>query len=326
MKVPHRIFAVVMMVVLCLGICPSGKPAKAAGVIETVLEQNGTLQQSPARFTFKNPKDQLIGITLYTDYQADLTVTVTEQKTGKETKTAIAQQQWKYDQDMGVYQAAVSYEERAAGEYSIALECQQPLTYKIFVYSYTDFTMNKKKATIATGQQLQLSTTGKVEKVTWKSSKKKVATVNKKGMVTGKKPGTTKITAKWLGMKVSCVVTVKQNIYQRRQSKLEANGHVVSSYVYQITERKGALVCKVRILNNTPYYIVKFDKLPVKIEDSKGKVVAKQTFQYNSPINTYMAKNITLVIDKKNVKEKFIDLKTVKAYTDGAHFQYQKMY
>lgn len=70
--------------------------------------------------------------------------------------------------------------------------------------------LNKKKATIEVGQKVKLKLKHAKGKVTWKSSKKKVASVTKKGVVAGKKAGTAKITAKCKGKKFSCKVTVKK--------------------------------------------------------------------------------------------------------------------
>lgn len=70
--------------------------------------------------------------------------------------------------------------------------------------------LNKTKATIYVGKTVTLKVKGTKKKVKWSTSKKKVATVNKKGKVTGKKKGTAKITAKVAGKKLVCKVTVKK--------------------------------------------------------------------------------------------------------------------
>lgn len=49
----------------------------------------------------------------------------------------------------------------------------------------------------------------KKKKITWRSNKKKIANVNQKGVVTGKKGGKANITAKVYGRKYVCKVTVK---------------------------------------------------------------------------------------------------------------------
>lgn len=70
--------------------------------------------------------------------------------------------------------------------------------------------LNKTSVTIKKGSTLSLKATvkGSSQKVTWKSSNKKVATV-KNGKVTAKKAGTVTITAKANGVTAKCKVTVK---------------------------------------------------------------------------------------------------------------------
>jgi uncharacterized protein YjdB len=80
----------------------------------------------------------------------------------------------------------------------------------------TKVKLNKTGATIKTGKTLTLKATvtpGKAyQKVTWKSSNTKVATVSSSGKVTAKKKGTATITctaADGSGKKVTCKITVK---------------------------------------------------------------------------------------------------------------------
>jgi len=69
--------------------------------------------------------------------------------------------------------------------------------------------LNKKIASIKVGGKVTLKVTGTAKKVTWSTSKKSVATVTSKGVVTGKKAGTATITAKVGTKKLTCKVTVK---------------------------------------------------------------------------------------------------------------------
>lgn len=74
--------------------------------------------------------------------------------------------------------------------------------------------LNKKKITLKKGKKYQLKVTKSPAKasgkLTWKSSKKKVATVTTKGKVKAKKKGKTTITVKSSnGKKATCKVTVK---------------------------------------------------------------------------------------------------------------------
>jgi len=63
--------------------------------------------------------------------------------------------------------------------------------------------------TMSKGQSKQLKLSG-AKKVTWKSSKKSVATVSRKGKVTAKKKGSAVITAKANGKSYKCNVTINQ--------------------------------------------------------------------------------------------------------------------
>lgn len=62
---------------------------------------------------------------------------------------------------------------------------------------------------------ISASVSGKSSKVTWKTSNSSVATVDSNGKVTGKKAGTCKITASANGKKATCIITVKDNWYQK---------------------------------------------------------------------------------------------------------------
>ena len=68
--------------------------------------------------------------------------------------------------------------------------------------------LSKKQATLLKGKTLTLKMKGISGKVKWKSSDKKVASVNSKGKVTAKKKGKATITAKVNGKSYKCKITV----------------------------------------------------------------------------------------------------------------------
>ena len=69
--------------------------------------------------------------------------------------------------------------------------------------------LNKTKATVCVGEKLRLRVKNADGAVKWSSGRKAVATVNSKGVVTAKKPGTATIYARVNGKKLKCKVTVK---------------------------------------------------------------------------------------------------------------------
>ncbi|HHV13704.1 MAG TPA: Ig domain-containing protein [Clostridiales bacterium] len=83
----------------------------------------------------------------------------------------------------------------------------------------TKVTISKEKASIERGETLRLSaSTSNESPITWKSSKKSIATVDEYGKVTGLKPGETTITASADGTSAVCQVTVKLPTVQLKQA------------------------------------------------------------------------------------------------------------
>ena len=75
-------------------------------------------------------------------------------------------------------------------------------TFELNTSSKTLYTKGSTKTTLKV-------TTNLTDKITWKSSNTKVASVNSKGVVTAKKKGTAKITVKCNGITRTFKVTVK---------------------------------------------------------------------------------------------------------------------
>lgn len=69
--------------------------------------------------------------------------------------------------------------------------------------------LNAKKLTLGVGKKSTLTLKGAVSAVTWKTSNSKIASVNKNGVVKGKKKGQAVITATHAGKTYKCTVTVK---------------------------------------------------------------------------------------------------------------------
>ena len=78
------------------------------------------------------------------------------------------------------------------------------------VFAAKKVKLNKTKVTVYVGKSVQLKVNNNRKKVKWSTSNKKVATVSKRGKVTGKKAGKAIITAKIGKKKYKCKITVKK--------------------------------------------------------------------------------------------------------------------
>ncbi len=72
--------------------------------------------------------------------------------------------------------------------------------------------LNKSKVTVTVKKKVKLKLVNTKKKVTWSTKNKKIAKVSKKGVITGRKKGTTKVIAKCAKKKYTCKVTVKAAI------------------------------------------------------------------------------------------------------------------
>lgn len=78
----------------------------------------------------------------------------------------------------------------------------------------------QKEIKIYVGEQLQINAEGYYKKITWKANRKTIATVDKQGLVTGIKPGTTTVIAKIDGKEYKCTVKVIKNAIALNKNKV----------------------------------------------------------------------------------------------------------
>ncbi len=77
--------------------------------------------------------------------------------------------------------------------------------------SYPIIVLSRYSNTVDIGDEFYIiAITSNASKVTWKSSNSRIASVNTYGLVTPKKPGKVKITAKIKGAEASCIVNVNE--------------------------------------------------------------------------------------------------------------------
>ena len=83
--------------------------------------------------------------------------------------------------------------------------------------------LNAKSVVLIKGQKKTLKLMGTKAKVTWKCKSQKIASVTKKGIVTARKKGTTKITAKSGKKNYSCTIKVEEPKISKKTLTLKIN-------------------------------------------------------------------------------------------------------
>ncbi|MCQ4775110.1 Ig-like domain-containing protein [Lacrimispora saccharolytica] len=129
--------------------------------------------------------------------------------------------------------------------------------------------LSKSKAGLTIGQELDLELKGYSGAVKWSSSNKKVATVNKNGLVKAKKKGSTVITAKAGKKKYKCKITVKA--LKVKSLKLNEQKLVLKK---DNKEKLKAIVSPANASNKTVTW--KSSNKKVATVNSKGVVTAKK--------------------------------------------------
>lgn len=123
----------------------------------------------------------------------------------------------------------------------------------------TSLKLSKNKVTLSLGETFTLKVNGTKKKVTWTSSNKAIATVNRNGKVIAKKAGSAVITAKVNKKKFNCKITVKEPSISRKTISLKVGSSAT-------LKMNGA---KVKVTWST-------SNKSVATVNSSGKVVAKK--------------------------------------------------
>lgn len=188
--------------------------------------------------------------------------------------------------------------------------------------------LNKSKITIYKGKSITLkaTVTGASTKVSWESNNTKIASVNSKGKIIGKNPGTCKITASVGGKKAVCTVTVKKKTstevaayknFLKKESfttsySYTVNGHkytnknqmTIASFSYVDTngDRKPELYVRAYKKGDNPSYASDYlisyknrkcvpvgleEKLTGYFQDTNVKISVSYAYMYNNPSTPY---------------------------------------
>lgn len=78
--------------------------------------------------------------------------------------------------------------------------------------TYAKVKINAKEKKLYVGDTFTLKVNGTSKKIKWSSANKKIVSVNPKGKITAKGPGTTVVSAKYGSKSVKCIVKVNKSI------------------------------------------------------------------------------------------------------------------
>lgn len=189
---------------------------------------------------------------------------------------------------------------------SQSAETVKPTATPVVTATPDPISISATKKTVLTGLTCTLKVKNATEKVVWSSSKKTVAKVSSKGVVTGLKAGTTVITAKANGQKVTCKVTVKENVYKGTVSKKITFGGDIT----RVTYKNGKLVCKFKVVNKTGVTITGFKDFYIKGTTKGKKSITNWTSKkLRVRVEKNQSKTVTITIPASKVKIKDADLR-----------------
>ncbi len=333
MKKTLKKLVAALLVLTLIVVCPGAVNKAKAADGETLVSDTVTIFTGGSKgYSFNVTKDGTLYMDFLTDTKMDLTITY--KKTSGTTfsnSTVIKEAEWEdastvLGSEYSGYYVSGLYTSVSAGSYYVQVSpsAQAKITTVVsfeegnVTPTETPLTMSQSKLTITAGQSHKLSVTGASGSVSWTSSKKSVATV-KNGKVTAKKAGKATITAKSGNKTAKCVVTVKSNVYTRARVSLSNASYGVTAGIYKAYYSKGKLVVKLRLYNNSSYYITKFKKIKIVAKTATGATIANYSVAKNIAMSAHTTKDITITIPKSKVKKKTADLRNASMKTDGSY-------
>lgn len=322
MKKLRKAIAVALAITMC-AFSPAAVNTVNAETIPLVTDDVKFNAGGIKSYNFTTSSVGKLYLTFYTNTITDLDVTLKDTKSGKTDSSTIKEAEWvAMDGEFeGWYGYQLTVPDLPAGSYNVGMSPAKQAEVLIAVtLDDEDFTpdpleMSQNKLTITAGQSHKLSVTGAIGTVKWSSNKTSVATV-KNGKITAKKPGKAVITAKDDSRTVKCTVTVKKNEYTDSSARVSLNkapyGKIIAG-VYKVSYgKKGTMVVKLRLYNNTGYKVTKFKKISLNVKTAGGAKIASYNTSKKLTMAPYTTKDITITIPKKNVKKQGADLRLAK--------------
>ncbi len=326
-----KMFSLLLAVLVCATVLfGNTTTAKAAEPeYDTLLDETGAAEAGVEQtYNFTVSKSTNTALVLIVPALVEATVTVCDSVgTALDTFTILSSQWYAYQE--GLYYQGVDYSNMAAGDYTLKITFNEATQYVVnFAAEKINPTLNQKSATVTVGFKVTLKVDNTSSKVTWSSSKKDVATVNSKGVVTDKSAGTTTITAKVDGQKLTCKVKVKDNKFtETKRSVSDVYYGRGALQVYKaVYEKNGDLTIKCRFINNSGYKVSSLKDLKIVMKDANGKKIGTYSAKTKKmSVPTGSTKDFNVTIKKDKLKNKKADLRNA-TYSSEGDYQYTVYY
>ena len=223
-----------------------------------------------------------------------------------------------------------SWKPSADASYKAVFSFKSAVYYDLEVVQKTseDAQISNTKITLTAGFNHKLSVSNTSDSVKWSTSNKAVATVSSTGVVSAKKNGTATITATLSDKtELKCTVDVKKNVYSRSKQAVSSLPYGKSGVdVYNISyDKKGNIVLKANILNNTQYMATMIKKINIQVKTLDGKTICSYTVKNKKiTLKSGGKKYVKYTIAKKNVKIKKADLRNIAVPKVSGMIMYKK--
>ena len=330
MKSKHtKLYSLVLTVLLCLttilannNVCSAAEPEYT-----NLFEEYGTATANTENsYNFTVNMNTNVFLYVYVPIETDCCIAIYTSSGDLYGSKNISSYDFSWSDQSSVYYYDYGCSNMPSGDYTAKITFDTDTEY-IFGVDVEKIlaTISDSSATISVGFTKKLKVDNTKEKVTWSSSKKSVATVSSKGVVTAKKAGTTTITAKTKsGQKLTCKITVKANTY--KETKISAKNLYYGKCILQAYNAsynsKGDLVVKCRIANNSGYKIVSLKNLKLTFKTDTGKTIGTCSIKSKKVSIAHGAtKDFTLTIKKSQLKIKKADLRNA-TYTPSGTYEY----
>lgn len=174
------------------------------------------------------------------------------------------------------------------------------------VFAQKKVRMNHSNITIKVGGTAKLKLLNKKDKVTWYSTKKKIVTVNSKGIVKARKEGVAVVIAKIRNKQYKCKVTVTPSKKQNyNSSSLKVNNEFFTQQIYNKVKKINWETASKAVTDQKGIYEVfnvlcsaQFVELPQDSQKFVGGITLLLVFEDGSTMGFSLGSNVLLINDK----------------------------